>query len=67
MPVLLALLLLAMPLLLTLQKFVAFVRLADNSHQLQREPNQQFSVYGRCFILALGPALPLALDRRTAR
>ena len=56
MPVLLALLLLALPLLLTLQKFVAFVRLADASHQLQREPNQQFSAHGRCLIL-FGPTL----------
>ena len=46
MPVLLAALLLALPLLLTLQKFVAFVRLADNSHQLHREPTSKNAAHG---------------------
>jgi len=36
-----ATLLLALPLLLTLQKFVAESALAEASHQLQREPHPQ--------------------------
>ena len=38
-----ALLLLALPLLLTLQKFVVLPELADSNHQLLRLPRKDFS------------------------
>ena len=53
-----ALLLLALPLLLTLQKFVVLPELADSNHQLLRLPKsllQKITV--ACFILSLGVSL----------
>ena len=58
---LLATLLLALPLLLTLQKFVAFARLAEASHQLQRVPNQHLQ---RIAFVVLGFLVSLSLFRK---